>query len=110
MNTQAVQFEGLRTLAHGSISGSYAALGGPLLNPARLICITNNTDGEMTLSVDGVNAVLFIPAGSFKLFDLNTNRLHIDQYFALPIGTQFYVAQVTAPMSGNVYLEVLYGQ
>ena len=108
-NTQAVQFEELRSLGFASISGSYAAVGTPFEHPVRLICITNNTDGEMLFSTDASTDMLFIAAGSFKLFDLNTNRLHIDQYFALAAGTQFYVKQNTAPTEGDVYIEVLYG-
>jgi hypothetical protein len=109
-NRQTVTFDAIRTLAQASISSSYAAVGGPFVNPVRLICITNNTDGDMFFSVDGTTNHLFIPKGAFKLFDLNTNRTHVDQYWVLPANTQFYVKYSTAPMSGAVYIECLWGQ
>jgi hypothetical protein len=110
MNIQVVSFDTLRSLAFGSISGSYAAVGSQFANPVRLICFTNNTDGDMFFSVDGVNNNLFVAAGSFKLFDLTTNRTNQAQYWMLPIGTQFYVKQSTAPSKGAVYIECLWGQ
>lgn len=109
MSSQTVSFEALRSLAHGSISGTYAAVGSAFLNPIRLICISNNTDGDMIFSTDASTDMLFIAAGSFKLFDLNTNRKHVDQVWVLAAGTQFYVKQSTAPTKNSVYIEVLYG-
>lgn len=106
---QQVKFETLRTVAFGGISGTYAVLGTPLVNPARLICITNNTNGDLLISVDGTTDVLFIPTLSFKLFDFATNRLNQDPTFVVPALTQFYVKQSTAPSTGAVYLEVIYG-
>lgn len=101
--------ETLRSLAHGSISGSYAAVGTPLTNPARLVCLTNNTDGDMLFSLDGINDTFFVAKGSFKLFDVTANRRSIDLIFAFAANTQFYVKQSTAPTAGSVYIEVLYG-
>jgi hypothetical protein len=109
-NRQTVSLDLLRTVAHGSISGTYTAVGGPFANMVRLICFTNNTDGDMFFSDDGVNDHLFIAAGSFKLFDLNTNRTHVDQLWVLPQNTQFYVRQSTASTKGAVYIECLWGQ
>lgn len=106
-NTQVATIDTIRTLAFGSISGTYAAVGTPLIFPTRLICFTNNSNGDMFFSSDGVNNQLFVAAGSFKLFDLNTNRLLQQQYWVFAIGTQFYVKQSTAPTSGAVYIECL---
>lgn len=106
-NSQIATIDTIRTLAFGSISGTYAAVGTPLIFPTRLICFTNNTNGDMFFSADGVNNQLFIAAGSFKLFDLNTNRLYQQQLWVFPTGTQFYVKQSTAPTSGAVYIECL---
>lgn len=109
-NTQVVQIDAVRTLAFGGISGAYAAVGTPFTEPVRIICFTNTTDGDMFFSDDAVNNKLFIPAGGFKLFDLATNRFNSSQYWILPIGTQFYVKQSTAPTKGAVYIECLWGQ
>jgi hypothetical protein len=112
-----VQFDTLRTRTvavgpNGPIDGTYRAIGVSFAHPARLICITNNTDGDMLFSNDGVSDKLFIPAHSFKLFDLTTNREGVNNssFFALPNGTIIYVKQSTAATTGAVYVEVIYGQ
>lgn len=111
MSAKKVYFDTLRSLAFGGISASYAAVGTPFdVNP-RIICITNKTLGDMIFSVDDGNADgnLFIAAGSFKLFDLTTNEVQgKDDSFVIAKGTQFYVKQVTAPVSGSVYIELIY--
>jgi hypothetical protein len=65
----------------------------------------------MILSTDNTNASgqIFLPAGSFKLYDLTANLVPgKDDNFVIAIGTQFYVKQVTAPVSGAVYIEDVY--
>ena len=108
-NVQVVSIDTIRTLAHGSITTGYVAVGTPFLNPVRLICFTNNTDGDMFFSDNGVTNKLFVAAGSFKLFDLCTNRFNVTQMWVLPIGTQFYVTYSSSPSKGAVYIEALWG-
>jgi hypothetical protein len=107
MGSQAASIDTLRSLGFASISGSYAAVGTPFVFPVRLICFTNNTDGDMFFSYDGVNNMLFIAAGSFKLFDMSTNKLSTQPQWAFATGTQFYVKQSTSPSRGAVYIEGL---
>ena len=104
-----VSFDALRSLAHGSISGTYAAVGSPTTYPARIVCITNNTDGDMIFSTNNSSDMLFVATKSYKTFDFTTNRLSTDATFSLPAGTQFYVKQSTAPSSGSVYIEAIRG-
>lgn len=102
--------EELRSIGFASISASYAAIGTQTDNPIRLFCITNDTQGDMILSLDGVTDHFFLKAGSFKLFDVQSNMTpSIESSFVFSTGTQFFVKQVTAPVSGSVYVEVLYG-
>lgn len=108
MATRAA-FETLRSLAFGSISGAYATIGTPLLNPARLIKIVNTTNADMFISTDGTNNHDIIPASGFALYDLTTNHPTNSSGFFFAQGTQFYVKQVSAPTSGTVYLTVIYG-
>lgn len=111
MSAKKVYFDTLRSLAFGSISGTYAAVGSAATVNPRIICITNKTQGDMIFSVDNTNADgnLFVAAGSFKLFDLTTNEVQgKDDSFVIAKGTQWYVKQVTAPVSGAVYIEYLY--
>lgn len=111
MSAKKVNFDTLRSLAYGSISGTYAALGSALTESARIICFTNKTQGDMIITTDSTNAsgMIFVPAGTFKLYDLTANMVPgKDDNFVVAAGTQFYVKQSTAPVSGAVYIEVVY--
>lgn len=112
MSAKRVYFDTLRSLAFGAISGTYAAVGPLLTVEPRIICLTNNTDGDMIFSDDLTNAAgkLFIPKGGFKLFDLTANMVpKKDDSFVIAKGTIIYVKQVSAPTSGAVYIEYVYG-
>ncbi len=112
MSAKKVYFDTLRSLAFGDISAVYAAIGTALTVEPRIICLTNNTNAGMIFSDDNSNATgkLFIPAGGFKLFDLTANLVSgKDDGWVIAIGTIMYVKQVSAPTTGSVYLEYLYG-
>ncbi len=108
-NTQLLSIDPIRTLGFASLAATYNALGTKFLNPTRLICLTNTTDGDVYFSDDGVLDKLIVPAGSFKLFDITANKLRIDETFCLPTNTQFYVRYITVPTKGSVYLECMWG-
>lgn len=104
-------FEPLRSLAFGSISGTYAAVGTPSENPIRLVCFSNDTEGNVVFSRDPTISAgeIFVAAGGFKLFDIQSNMRFVNEdKYLLDEGTQFYVKQLEAPVSGAVYIEVLY--
>ena|SRR5258708_34214424 len=107
MSPLVVNIDTIRTLAYTGISGSYATVGSVFSFPVKLICFTNNTDGDMFFSDNGSNNQLFIAAGSFKLFDFTSNRNALQPVWALPKATQFYVKQSTSPSKGAVYIECL---
>lgn len=100
----------LRVAAFGSITGSYTPFGTPLKFNFRLFDITNNTDGDMFVSVDGTNDNFFIPATSGKVRDLSTNSPPplVDSGMVWAIGTQFSIRYSSAPSKGAVYLEGIY--
>ena len=107
-SAEAVSIDPIRSLAFGSISGTYAQVGGVFTRPIRLVCFTNNTDGDMFFSTDGSTNMLFVPAGSFKLFDLNTNQTQAFSFsWPFPVNTQIWVKQSTMPSKGTVYVECL---
>lgn len=111
MSAKKVYFDTLRSLGFASISGTYAAVGSALTVEARIICFTNKTQGDMIFSTDNTNAdgQILVPAGSFKLYDLTANLIPgKDDSFVVAKGTQFYVKQSTAPVSGAVYIENVY--
>ncbi len=107
MSPLVVTIDTIRTLAFGGISGTYAVVGSVFSFPVKLICFTNNTDGDVFFSDNGTANQLFVAAGSFKLFDFTSNRNALQPVWALPTGTQFYVKQSTAPSKGAVYIECL---
>jgi hypothetical protein len=109
-NVQTVSIDAIRTLGEASILDTYVAVGTPLIHLVRMIYITNNTAGDMFFSVDGVTDQIFVPAGTSRPYDFNTNRTNRDQWFVLPTGTQFYVRFSTTPTSGAVYIECFWGQ
>lgn len=108
MPSQVVRVDALRTLAAGSISGTYAILGSAFSHQMRLVKLTNNTNGDLTFSFDGVLDNIFIPSGGFTLFDLTTNHTSNEPTFIFQSGTQFFVKGT--PSTGSVYLEAIYGQ
>jgi len=113
MSAKKVYFDTLRSLAFGGISAVYAPVGSAFTVEARIICFTNKTQGDMIFSTDNTNAdgQIFVPAGAFKLYDLTSNIVpEKDDSFVIAKGTQFYVKQSTAPVSGAVYIENVYGQ
>ena len=87
--TTQAKVDAIRSVAFGSITGSYVALGSPLAYPARIICFTNTTDQDVFLSTDGSTNQILVPAGSFKLFDITTNHRPVNQDdFCFAVGTQ----------------------
>jgi hypothetical protein len=99
--------ETLRTLAFGSVSGTYARLGTPFLNPARLMYIVNTTDVLLTFSLDGVNDHFVVASNAYLIVDVTTNRSDTGGALAISQGQQIYVKG--SPSLGSVYLSVFYG-
>jgi len=108
MAQQVVRVDILRTLAFGSISGTYAPVGSSFTHNMRLIRFQNTTDVGITVSFDSVTDNLYLPSGTFLLFDVTTNRLENLTTFCFANGTQVYVKG--SPTSGAFYVECLYGQ
>lgn len=108
MASIVVRQDALRSLAFGSISASYAAVGTPFAHAMRIIRIMNATAGDMLISFDGTTDHLFLPAGTFVLYDYSSDALP-NYSFRMAKGTQVYCKQSTAPVSSAVYVEATYG-
>lgn len=100
-------FEPLRTLAFGSISGAYAAIGTALSNPSRQLTVTNNTDVLITFSIDGSTDHFVLLPGSAWVNDICSNTSIIAGAFMLSQNTIIYAKG--APTIGSVYISTLYG-
>lgn len=99
--------EVLRSLAFGSISGTYAGIGTPFLHPIRIIHITNTSDALLTFSFDGVNDHFVVQANGFILLDVTANATISGSSFHIAQNVRIYVKG--APSLGSVYLAAFYG-
>lgn len=93
-----------QTLAFGSITSSFAAVGSAIGTPISMFRLINNTDGDMIFSIDGSTNQFFVPASSFVLYDVAANR-SVSQNFNLVGHIQFYVKYSSAPSKNSVYVE-----
>ncbi len=100
----------LRSMAFGSITNDYPAFGTALTRPVRMFRLINPSNGDLLFSLDGTNDHFFIPATSFVLYDLTTNRSEQGPTFVLAKGTQFYIKYSTAPTTKAAYLECIAGR
>ena len=99
--------EALRTLAFGSISGTYAKLGTPLANAARVLYFFNTTDVLITFSLDGTTDHFIIPTDTGFVFDIASNKSDQSGILYIASNTQVYVKG--SPSSGSVYLTSFFG-
>lgn len=102
--SQKFYFEPLRSLAFGSISGSYAAVGTPLTDTARKVKFQNLTDANITVSTDGVNDMDIIPLNGFALYDVVDSPNMNEQKPQIAVGTQFYIKG--SPSTGSFYVTI----
>jgi len=99
--------EVLRTLAFGSISGTYAGVGSAFLYPVRIFYVVNATDVLLTFSLDGVNDHFVVAANGFLLLDVTSNMTLTGGALAIAQGQRLYVKG--SPTLGSVYLTTFYG-
>lgn len=71
LNTVPIVFDTLRSVAFGSITGTFATVGSALSFPARIIKFINTTNGDMEVSIDGTNVHDRVPANGFSLYDIS---------------------------------------
>lgn len=101
--------EVLRSIAFGSISGTYAGVGLPLANPCRQFKIDNLTDANMIFSLDGVNDHFIVPANGFFLNDVSSNTSPFGGFY-LSQGDRLYIRLESAAATlGTVYFSVFFG-
>lgn len=105
ITAQRMRWEDLRSLAFGSISGTYSAIGSATENPARLIKVVNTTDVDITISTNGVDDQDIVAAGGFFLYDIMSNKSEQSCMF-LDQGTIIYAKG--APTEGSVYVVIIY--
>lgn len=100
--------EAERSVAFGSITNAYVALGTPLAHSAVIVIFDNQTDEQVQVSWDGTNTWKTFAAGQALVLDVQSNK-GLGGAFQISQRTQFYVRYVSAPSSGAFYISVLYG-
>lgn len=100
----SIKDEAIREIAAGSITTSYQALGGVFTRDAFRLWMTNNSNGDVYWSTDGVTNQKKMPAFSGRAYDDKTNDMYRKK------GTQWSVKWDSAPgaPTGWVGLEVEY--
>lgn len=108
-NSLAIRMESIpvQTVAYGSITGSYVAMGSAMPAPIRILKINNTTNADIYISFDGTTNNDVVVASSGMVLDITTNKSREDGAF-ISSGTIFYIKYVSAPSSGNVYLSAYY--
>lgn len=103
-----VAVEALRSVAFGSITSSYAAVGSATTDPVRLVAFNNSTNQSLLVSLDGTTDHFRVVANGFKLLDLTANKVRDDGLF-IEKGTVFYVKdEGSAATSGAFWIEALH--
>jgi len=101
--------EPLRSLAFGSVSGSYMGVGTAFEHPIRLLYIQNLTDVAVLFSLDGINDHWILPTQGYMIIDITANKTR-EQGWYIAEGTRIYVRDLAgAPTLGAVYVTVFYG-
>lgn len=96
--------EALRSLAFGSISGTYATVG-TITNPSQMYIVQNLTNATITFSMDGANDNFVLPTMAFQILDIGTNH-GIPGTCSVAAGT--ILRAKGSPSSGSVYLTTFY--
>lgn len=100
----SIKDEAIREIAAASITTSYQLLGSVFTRDAFRIWLTNNTNGDIYLSLDGVTNHKKMPATSGRAYDDKTNDMFRKK------GSQWWIKYESAPgaPTGWAGLEVEY--
>lgn len=104
-----VRYEPLRSLAFGGISGAYAGVGLPFENPVRILKVSNFTDSNILVSLNGIDDHDVVSANGFFLYDYSSNKSATAGLLEQPQGDRIYIkSEGAVPTEGNVYVTVVY--
>jgi hypothetical protein len=100
----SIKYDTIRELAGTALTSSYQPFGGVFTRDSFRIWVTNNTNGDIYLSSDGVTNMIKMPATSGRAYDNKTNDMYLKNL------TQLYIKYDVTPGSptGWAALEVEY--
>jgi hypothetical protein len=103
------KFELLRSLGFAGIGANYVGVGTPFLNPVRILKVTNTTDVNILVSINGIDDRDILPASFYYLYDVGINKADCVGLLELSAGDRIYVkAESALPTLGKVYVTTLY--
>jgi|GEM_PF-3736342 hypothetical protein len=98
----------VQTVAFGSVTSSFVAMGAAVPAALRVLKINNTTDSDIYISYDGVTQHDVAVAGSGFVVDITANK-SVPEGLYLPEDTIVYIEYVSsAPTYGNIYLSAYY--
>ena len=102
--------EPIRSVAFGSVSGTYTGIGTAITNPARVLYLVSTLDIHTMISFNGIDDHMVLLANGYIMLDVSSNQ-SFNQGLYVSMGQRLYVKQIggAAATSGNVYLTVMYG-
>ncbi len=106
-----VRYEPLRSVLFSGISGIYAGVGLPFENPVRILKVTNFTDVNVLVSLNGIDDHDIVASNGFFLYDYSSNKALAGGLLEQPQGDRIYIkAQDSGnlPTIGTVYVTVVY--
>jgi hypothetical protein len=105
-----VRYEPLRSIGFADIAPTYEPIGLPFANPVRILKVTNLTDQNMIISLNGVDDNDIVASSGFFLYDYASNKASTAGLLEQPQGDRIYVRSETgvSPTIGNVYVTVVY--
>lgn len=110
-NSILADFDELREVAFGSITGSYTLIGPLFENAVRQIKVINETDGKFYVSYDGIKNQDAITAGSQFINDISSNRSEQGGLLVFPSRKGFYIkTRGAAPTTGSVLISVMFAE
>lgn len=106
-----VQFDALRSLGFVEIAAGYTIVGTVFEHPIRLLLMQNYTDGDVSISFDGVNDHMVLSNGAQVVLDFASDASSVAGIWSLAIGDGVYVKQLgAAPTTGSFYVSGAYGK
>lgn len=96
-----VTWEPLRSIDSATLTGSYQALGTPLVHPSYKLKIVNNSTSLVTISINGTSDIDVVPSISGWIYD-ETVLGPANNLPAVPAGTQIFVKGAAG--TGLIYL------
>lgn len=95
--------QAIRSIDSATFTGSYQALGTQLTYPVRIMKIINNSDEDVTISMDGGTTDHdFVPANTYCVYDFGTQKGASSDAMDLPGGIGLMIKGSAG--TGLVYL------